>query len=637
MVLTRRAFRVNSGAATIQAVLRVDYDDGFVAYLNGKRVASAHAPPGKLTASSRATASHEANGYSSFQVPEGLLRNGRNVLAVAGLNVNGRSTDMTLQAELGTVANDLHAKLRMRKSGGELLLTASDGETFERLVIPPQVADHSYGRLARTSAWGFFLTPTPGTVNHDVSFEHSLADDVQCKAPSGPYSEPFRVLLKSSLDEKRVIRYTTNGSKPTAGSRSYDAPLWLKSDAVLRAATFVGEERASPVFSKSFLFGKRPSLPVFSLAMEPGEYAQVHNNAHGRGRESERLAFLEVIEPNGKIAAAGAVGIRLHGGGGRVGDFARKKSYRLYFRGAYGQARLDYPLFGEGGPAIEKIVPRAGLDDSFFTDEGFRSRATYLRDELIRALHRDMGGLAARGAWCEIYVNARPRGLYNLVDRIDEEFLTAHLGVEGPWDIVKTHDKVAAGDGKEWERVVDMARRGLEREASYREFGKAVDIDAFTDYVILNLWAQNHDWPSNNWYAARRRVKGGKWFFLCWDAEFSVGLEPTGYRHDLLRRALWGRGFLKHLFTGLWRNSAYRQTFRRRVQAHLRLSLAPAAVVAHIERLATAIRPAIQGESQRYGSSGRRWQDNVAAMKEFARRRGEVFTGQVENSVARRR
>ena len=88
-----------------QLSLGVRYDDGFIAYLNGKEVARSNAPgsignPAAWNAS--ASASHSDSQATIFEVlditAEGLtaLRQGDNVLAIHGLNVSNSSSDFLI-------------------------------------------------------------------------------------------------------------------------------------------------------------------------------------------------------------------------------------------------------------------------------------------------------------------------------------------------------------------------------------------------------------------------------------------------------------------------------------------------------------------------------------------------------------
>jgi hypothetical protein len=87
-----------------ELVLRMQYDDGFVAWLNGRVIASANAP-GYVTWESMATQGNPDSAavqFQPFNVTQhlGLLREGLNVLAIQGLNVPLHSSDFLINAEL---------------------------------------------------------------------------------------------------------------------------------------------------------------------------------------------------------------------------------------------------------------------------------------------------------------------------------------------------------------------------------------------------------------------------------------------------------------------------------------------------------------------------------------------------------
>ena len=87
-------------------LLRMKYDDGFIAYLNGHLVASANAP-GEPQWDSVATAAHDdsaAKQFQSFDITkhQDKLRPGQNLLAIHGLNTSSGSTDLVFVAELET-------------------------------------------------------------------------------------------------------------------------------------------------------------------------------------------------------------------------------------------------------------------------------------------------------------------------------------------------------------------------------------------------------------------------------------------------------------------------------------------------------------------------------------------------------
>lgn len=104
-VYARIEFNFNNKASNVNAVtLKMKYDDGFVAYLNGVEIARANAPE-TLAWNSRATRSHkdsEAIIFEDFSVANGseIVREGRNVLAIQGMNTSPGGSDFFILPEL---------------------------------------------------------------------------------------------------------------------------------------------------------------------------------------------------------------------------------------------------------------------------------------------------------------------------------------------------------------------------------------------------------------------------------------------------------------------------------------------------------------------------------------------------------
>lgn len=81
--------------------LEMLFDDGFVAYINGKKVAEENVP-GSLSYNSVASGSHEADAYEVYVVSDIIsdLKVGENILAIQALNQNLTSSDFIINAKL---------------------------------------------------------------------------------------------------------------------------------------------------------------------------------------------------------------------------------------------------------------------------------------------------------------------------------------------------------------------------------------------------------------------------------------------------------------------------------------------------------------------------------------------------------
>jgi hypothetical protein len=99
----RTAFSVPAPVPDQILEMEMDYDDGFIAYLNGKEVARRQMPAGPATYKTLAT-SHEAGTPERITLGRAadLLVAGRNVLAIEGHNNSSTSSDLSLIATLRT-------------------------------------------------------------------------------------------------------------------------------------------------------------------------------------------------------------------------------------------------------------------------------------------------------------------------------------------------------------------------------------------------------------------------------------------------------------------------------------------------------------------------------------------------------
>ena len=102
-VYCRREFDTESAGLIGRLMLSIDYDDGFVAYLNGGEVARSGnmgIPGSPVTRSTEASSGHEAGVPEVFSLDPGVLRSGRNVLAVEVHNAGISSSDLSFRPEL---------------------------------------------------------------------------------------------------------------------------------------------------------------------------------------------------------------------------------------------------------------------------------------------------------------------------------------------------------------------------------------------------------------------------------------------------------------------------------------------------------------------------------------------------------
>ena len=524
----------------------------------------------------------------------------------------------------------LHTNFKLNGDGESLYLIHPNGQIVDALTFDAQRTNVSYGRrFTQPMECCYFTTPSPGKPNPAGGYL-GVAEPPICTLAEGFYSESATVGFETST-EGAEIRYTLDASTPTMDySTKYSSPLTLKRTTVVRACAFKKDYLPSTPITKTYLIGVKHALPVLSIATEP-EYLWdrrngIYTNSNRSGKAWERPVSATLFQPDGTPQVTFAAGLRIHGGASR--QRSDKQSFRLYFRKKYGESVLDAPIF-PSAPAIshiDRLVLRGGYNDSWCHGTAAKwNIATYVRDQLVRDLHLDMGAVAAHGDFVALYLNGEYWGLYNICERISGEFLSRYLG-EGDWDIIKD-DRAREGDSIAWEQFkawyesVDLAL-----EENYRIIGGMMDIENFTDYFILNTWVHNYDWPHHNWYTARRRGDtNARWMFLIWDAEYAFGggREPFQSDRNTLARASTPHGSLGLLFNKMLQNAEYRAYFTARFEERLKGVLSPDHVLKRLAERLDQVRPEIKAEARRWHSSKSMadWEEAVDSVKAFVDQR----------------
>ena len=130
-----------------------------------------------------------------------------------------------------------------------------------------------------------------------------------------------------------------------------------------------------------------------------------------------------------------------------------------------------------------------------------------------------MGHVASGGTMANLFINGEYKGYFNPCEHIKDASCQQWFGGDERWDVM-TMSGIRDGDAISWNALLNYARNNnLSDDGHYQYVSKRLDIPAFIDYLILQLWAANWDWPQNNWSAAAEHSDEGIWRFFIWDAE----------------------------------------------------------------------------------------------------------------------
>src|SRR6185436_7333689 len=81
-----------------------------------------------------------------------------------------------------------------------------------------------------------------------------------------------------------------------------------------------------------------------------------------------------------------------------------------------------------------------------------------------------------------------------------------------------------SGSITNYQSMFALARSGLVNNSVYEQLQLILDVPWLADYMIVNFWVGNTDWPQHNWYAWHRTRAPNPlpWRYVSWDAEHTV-------------------------------------------------------------------------------------------------------------------
>ena len=596
--------------------LKVKYDDGFVAYLNGVEVARRNAPE-TVTWNSAAPAERapaDALVYEEIDISVhlGLLRLGQNVLAIQGLNY-------------GAADNDF--------------------------LVLPELVDIDYLGLGLH----YFAAPSPRAAN--LADYYAYVADTQFDHDRGFYDAAFDLAITTETPDA-TIRYTLDGSVPTASTGEvYTGPIPIATTTVLRAAAFKEGYEPANVDTQTYVFlddvihqpANPPGFPTTwgtvsaDYEMDPTVVNDLAysalikdalksiptmsivanlNDLFGpsgiysyptQSSDPTIPASLEYFNAGGGKDFQTDAGVKIYGNVGRDPSF-RKHTFRLKFTADYGPTKLNFDLFG--GRAVEQfdtLILRSNFNDAWVWGD---TNVQYIREQWNYEAQLLMGGLSSHGTFVHLYVNGLYWGLYNPVERPDDAFAASYLGGDKTEYDARNCNETGpiAGDEVAWNQMFNLANTGnidggtfdagaLAGDANYQAIQQYLDVPGLADYVLMNYYGGNWDWDGHNWYAARRRVPGAGYQFFSWDAEGSLGANWTGLGVGANVTGVNNDRCPTRLFQQLRANPEFRLLLMDRIYKHFFNNgvFTSGQAAALYQDLAAEVEQAIIGESARWG------------------------------------
>ena len=640
-VYMRKSFTISDLENITSLILDIDYDDGFVAYINGTEIARANINGSPPAFDQGTIIDHEAQIYNGgipdrFSISDfnSILVEGENVLAIQAHNVSPGSSDFTIIPFLSILysepnnegitppeilnlvdENPLHTNFKISTSSETLTLSNNNGNIVDQLTVEGLPPNTSIGVSNFNQNIVSYINTTPGYQNDNQEFIGAIQNEVIFSINGGFVGTPFSLTL-SGNSTSQDIRYTTDGSSPSLNSQVYSSPIAILNNTIVRAAIFSENFLPSPVKTESYIFNSDHDIDVMLITVDPYDFFDEENGIYVFGEEGtydewvpyfganfwedwEKPAHFTFHDNENDETVEFNSGVKIFGGWSRGQN--GQKSLSFFARGQYGDSEFEYDFFDNlNYDEFESFVLRNSGQD------WLRSN---MKDIMLTSLMRGSELDFQEHNPVATYINGEYWGMYNMREKINEHMLASKHDIDANSITLLTNEaEVIEGSNEEYNDLIDyIEATDLSIDSNFEYIEENIDLKQYALYQATNIFINNTDWPGNNikfWKSPET-----KWRWIMYDTDFGFGpfWNWGNYNEDTLSFALNPDGddwpnpsWSTLLFRKLLTNIGFRNQFINRYADELNTRFLSTNVVNHIYSIYNTIEPEILAHFYRW-------------------------------------
>jgi hypothetical protein len=611
-IYLRKTFTINNLAAISSIILDLDYDDAFVAYINGNEVARANINGTPPAYSSGTITDHEAQMYSGgnperFLITDftSILNEGENILTIQAHNISSNSSDFTIipflsavfsmpnntgiepPTILGLKKSNLHTNFKIASSSETIRLNNASGNLVYQIIAENLPENTSIGVSITSEDIVSYLEPTFGYENSSQEYLGSVQSEVVFSNQGGLIDAPISLSLSGNTSEE-VIRYTTGENNPTETATLYTNPIQINEDTTVRAQIFLDNYLPSSVTTKTYILNTSnltftdSNLPIVIINTEGG--AEIPD-------EPKILGTMKIIQrPNGeRNFVSDASNEAFLNYSGTIGIETRGSSSQTLPKKPYGIDTL------EDDGIEDKNVELLGMPkENDWVLNSFAFDTSMMRDYISYTVARKMGQYAVDLKYCEVILNGDYIGLYALSEKIKRDGDRVDIAklsddesslpeVTGGY-LIKT-DRLSTGEEYAWysngagyihekpnaeditseqSLYIESVFQNLDQTAQNSNiingYPSIIDVPSFLDYMLVAEIASNVDaYALSTYYHKDRsgKLRAGP----VWDYNLTYGNDLFEWGFDRSFTDVWQFNYSNvgaYFWSDLFNNSTFK-------------------------------------------------------------------------------
>ncbi len=375
-----------------------------------------------------------------------------------------------------------HTNFKLSADGEQIGLYDAGGNVLDTLSFGHQYSDISYGRISDGNAqWAFFGEPTPDAPNSGLSYPNvEYAGIPEFSLPSGSYSGIQSLNIAAGAGS--VIRYTTDGSRPTGSSAVFSGQIGLSHTTVVRARVFANGKIPGAIITKTYLINENThGLPVISFTTFPENLWDPLKGIYvNQIKEREIPIAMDYFSKDGEHVLSANAGARLSGDASYIFP---NKPFTIYARSKYGDDFLDYPFFENREMHLFKSI--------YLRNSGyFDNQYTMFRDGAAHSFTQKSVQIDCQSYQPAVmFLNGEYWGIYNIREKLNGDYFEHHYQLdEDEIDYLKYEVNsipvVLNGDLVEYNKFLYHVNVNLANNDLYKKASELIDLEEYVDYQI---------------------------------------------------------------------------------------------------------------------------------------------------------
>lgn len=435
---------------------------------------------------------------------------------------------------------------KLRYEGGSLYLT--DGKQIVDSVAYPQaIARTSYEKDFNTNEWVLCSYPVPnGRI--DKSDYPYLYGKEQVPAPSFSETGGFFTGTKNvtlHVPEGTIVSVTTDGTLPTRYHGDMyvkDTEFEFKKSMPFRAMAYKDGYLNSDVVTTTYILkDKRYVFPIINVVTDEGHLYNddygLFVEGYGNGRPGNGKSYscnwnadwnrpvnFEYITADGEYVLNQEVDMSTCGGWSRAWE---PHSFKLKANKYYlGLNTMNVPFFKDKPNIRHKVLQiRNGGNDN---------KCRFI-DPSIQEIVRNSGLNVNSQCWqpVHVFINGKYQTVLNMREPNNKHYAYSNYGYDtdevDQFEMSPDSGYVQkSGTPDKFNEWYDLSASSAD-PVSWEQICKIVDIDEFINYMAVELFLANQDWPQNN-VKGFRAINDGKFHFVLFDLDQSNELSESPFK-----------------------------------------------------------------------------------------------------------